>query len=249
MGRVLVKAGEASELGWLASEDLPSVTGIHPPVSGTVYAAALNVRSVLEALGDAVAAPPYKAPPQAPVLYIKPPNTFRPHKGVVPVPHDVWELEVGATLAVVFGRPVSRTSEADALDGVIGYTVAIDVCIPHNSVFRPAIRQRCSDGFLPIGPGIMEKEAVGDPDALRIRVLVNDVERQDFTTAELVRPVRRLIADISDFMTFAAGDVLLVGLPAGCPRACAGDRVSAIIDGVGGLDCTLAPASPLEWLA
>jgi 5-oxopent-3-ene-1,2,5-tricarboxylate decarboxylase/2-hydroxyhepta-2,4-diene-1,7-dioate isomerase len=155
------------------------------------------------------------------------------------VPAQAPALETNATLAVVLGRTASRVAEADALEHVLGYTVAIDVCIPHANLHRPAIRQRCRDGFLPIGPWITPRSAVADPDDLTVTVRVNGEERSRFSTADLVRPVARLIADVSDFMTLFEGDALLVGLPPNGPQARAGDRVEAEIGGVGMLSFTL----------
>ncbi|HTI67944.1 MAG TPA: fumarylacetoacetate hydrolase family protein [Caulobacteraceae bacterium] len=212
---------------------------LEPPVSGTVYGTVLNVRSQVEQMAEAMTRPPYQAPAQAPVLYIKPPNTFRPHGGVVPVPVEAEELEVNATLAVVMGRSIGRATEAQVMEAVLGYTVAIDVCIPHASLYRPAIRQRCRDGFLPIGPWIVERAAVADPDALEVTVAVNGQRRSRFSTAELVRPTARLLAEISAFSTLHAGDVVLVGLPPDGPRARAGDTVVAEIPTVGRLQCVL----------
>ena len=208
-------------------------------VSGTVYGVALNVRSELEGLGEALSQPPYGKPPVAPVLYIKPPNTYLDDGGLVPVPDGVEALEVNATLAVVIGRTATRVPEAQALDFVEGYTVAIDVCIPHANLHRPAIRQRCRDGFLPIGPQLSPRDEVADPDALEVIVAVNGRQAIRWTTAELVRPVARLIAEITDFMTLNVGDVLLVGLPPNGPLAQVGDEVQAEIQAVGRLSCTL----------
>ncbi len=207
-------------------------------ISGTVYGTILNVRQELEALGDALNQPPYGKPPRAPVLYIKPPNTYAPDGAEVGVPPDVDALEANATLAVVIGTTACRVGEAEALTHVSGYAVAIDVCLPHANLHRPAIRHRCRDGFLPIGP-VAPRAAVGDPDALSIAVSVNGREASRFSTADLVRPVARLIADVSDFMTLFEGDVLLVGLPPNGPQARVGDRVEAQIEGLGRLSCTL----------
>lgn len=248
MTRALVRTQDAPAAGWVRADQYEGLS-LLPPVSGTVFGAALNTRSALDALGDQVQAAPYKAPPQAPILYIKTPNTYRPHHGVVPVAADIEALSVGATLAVVFGRAAARVSEAAALDHVLGYAVAIDIAIPHASVYRPAIRQQCSDGFLPIGPGIVERSAIANPDQLDVAVEVNGDLVFRWSTAELIRPIARLIADISDFMTFAAGDALLVGIPADCPLARVGDRVAATIGGVGRLECTLETEAPTEWLA
>jgi 5-oxopent-3-ene-1,2,5-tricarboxylate decarboxylase/2-hydroxyhepta-2,4-diene-1,7-dioate isomerase len=206
---------------------------------GTVYGVILNVRQQVEALGEALNAPPYSAPPKHPVLYIKPPNTFAPHGAEVPVPPGVDALEMGATLAVVIGRTACRVSEAEALEHVLGYAVAIDVCIPHASLHRPAIRQRCRDGFLPIGPAVTARADVADPDALTVAVRVNGRETRRWSTSDLVRPVAKLIADVTDFMTLSEGDVLMVGLPPDGPQARIGDVVEAHIEGVGTLGCTL----------
>ncbi len=212
-----------------------------PPVAGTVYGVILNVRQQLEALGEALDQPPYGRPPKAPVLYIKPPNTYLAHGGEVPVPGGVEALETNATLAVVIGRTACRVSEAEALEHVLGYTAAIDVCLPHASLHRPAIRQRCRDGFLPIGPWITPRAEVKGPDRLTVTVRVNGAQKSRFSTADLVRPVAKLIADISDFMTLFEGDALLVGLPPDGPQARIGDVVEAEIEGVATLSCTLAP--------
>ncbi len=190
-------------------------------------------------MGEALEQPPYKAAPVAPVLYIKPPNTYRPHGAEVPVPTGVEALEVNGVLAVVIGRTACRVAERNALGHVLGYAVAIDVCIPHASLHRPAIRQRCRDGFLPIGPWIVARDEVADPDALTIVVSVNGEETSRYALSDLVRPAAQMIADVSEFMTLSEGDALLVGLAPDGPRARVGDRVEARIDGVGALSCTL----------
>jgi 5-oxopent-3-ene-1,2,5-tricarboxylate decarboxylase/2-hydroxyhepta-2,4-diene-1,7-dioate isomerase len=212
--------------------------GVYVP-EGSVYGAALNVRSVLEALGPAVHEPPYKAPPQAPVLYIKPPNTFAASGGQTVVPKGMAALEANATLAIVIGRAATRVSEARALAHVRGYTAALDLMEPKGDFYRPGVRQRCGDGFLPIGPRLVAQGDFGNPDAATVRTLVNGVLRSNFSTAELVRPVARLIADISDFMTLEAGDALLVGFPMGGPHVGPGDTVAVAIDGLDRLEVTL----------
>jgi 5-oxopent-3-ene-1,2,5-tricarboxylate decarboxylase/2-hydroxyhepta-2,4-diene-1,7-dioate isomerase len=220
---------------------VPPGEPLEPPVSGTVYGVILNVRRQVEALGPALEQPPYQHPPKAPVLYIKPPNTYLGHGGVVPVPADTPALEVNATLAIVIGLTASRVTEDEALDHVLGYAVAIDVCIPHANLHRPAIRQRCRDGFLPVGPWVVARDDVGDVDDLQVRVSVNGGEPIGYSTRELVRPVAKLIADVTDFMTLFEGDVLLAGLAPDAPLARVGDRVRAEIAGIGALECTLEP--------
>ena len=214
------------------------------PPRATVYGALLNFRGALAALGDSVNHPPLKAPPQAPVLYIKPRNTFAADGAAIVVPHGVAALEMGATLALVIGRTACRVSEASALDFVAGYAVANDVSVPHRPYYRPALRFKCRDGFCPIGAVVARKRIV-DPDDLTIRVEIDGVEVQRGHTSQLIRPVARLLAEVTDFMTLSPGDVLMVGVPEAAPLASAGQRVSIFVDGVGRLDNVLV-AEPAE---
>ncbi len=205
----------------------------------SVYGALLNFRSALTALGDAVNAAPYGKPPQAPILYIKPANTYAHDGALVAVPDGVGELEIGATLGVVFGRRATRVTAADALGYVLGYTVVSDVGVPHPNYYRPAVRFKCRDGFCPIGPSVVARDAVRDPDRLSLTVRVNGETRLETNTGDLVRPVAQLIADVTSFMSLDAGDVLLIGVPANVPRARTGDMVEIAIGEVGTLTHTL----------
>ncbi|OCA81323.1 fumarylacetoacetate hydrolase family protein [Pseudobacillus wudalianchiensis] len=214
---------------------------VDAPVSGTVYGTLLNYKGALEALGEAVNEAPYKAAPKAPILYIKPANTINSHNRPILLPEGVEALEMGAALGIVIGRTATRVSEEEALDYVAGYTVVNDVSIPHESVYRPAIRQKARDGFCPIGPWIVKREAVQHPDQVHTRVYINGELRQENTTANLIRPVAKLLADVTDFMTLRVGDTLLVGVPEEAPLAKAGDVVRIEIEGVGVLENTIVP--------
>lgn len=209
------------------------------PISGAVYGTLFNYKGALAALGETVYEAPYHGEPKAPVLYIKPRNTVIGYGMPIPLPADARELEIGAALGVVMGRTATRVSEEQALEFVAGYTIVNDVSIPHQSFYRPAIKQKARDGFCPVGPWIVEQDEVLDPDALGVRVWINGELRQENTTANLIRSVSRLIADVTDFMTLYAGDTLLVGVPEGAPVAKAGDHVRIGIDGIGSLENTI----------
>lgn len=213
-----------------------------PPPIGTVYGTLLNHRAALAALSDAVHQPPYKAPPKAPILYIKPRNTFSAHRRAIVVPAGVDELEIGATVGVVIGRTACRVSADEAMDCVAGYTIANDVSVPHPDYYRPSIRYKCRDAFLPIGPWVLAARHVPRPDALVIRVAIDGEPRLHATLSDLVRPIATLLADVTEFMTLAPGDVLLVGVPAGAPRARAGQHVAITVEGVGTLENTVVTA-------
>jgi 5-oxopent-3-ene-1,2,5-tricarboxylate decarboxylase / 2-hydroxyhepta-2,4-diene-1,7-dioate isomerase len=209
------------------------------PVSGTIYGALLNYKGTLAALGNEVYEVPYKEPPKAPILYIKPVNTIIGYGMPIPLPSDVPQLEVGVALGVVIGRNASRVKEDEAMEYVAGYTVVNDISVPHKSFYRPAISQKARDGFCPVGPWIIERDAVANPNALGIRVYINGELRKENTTENLIRSVSRLIADVTDFMTLSVGDMLLVGVPENAPIVRAGDRIRIEIDEVGILENTV----------
>lgn len=209
-----------------------------PPygLSGTVYGALLNHRTALEALGAAVDQPPYQAVPKAPVLYIKPRNTLAVDGEPVVVPPGVAELEIGASVGVVIGRPSCSLSVDRALQHVAGFLIVNDVSVPHLSYYRPSIPAKARDGFCPLGPRVAPRAAVANPDALTISVYVDGELKQTATTSQLVRPVAKLLADVTDFMTLSPGDVLAVGVASPAPRIRAGQRVRVEIDGLGRLE-------------
>ena len=195
-----------------------------PP--GTLYGTLLNRASNLAALRAGLgeggfAGSVYKAEPRAPVLYIKPANCFAADGAVVRLDADVDELELGATVALVLARPAARLSEGeDALARVAGYRLMMDLSQPHASLHRPAIRQRCRDGFAPLGSALLPAL----PAALK--VFVNEELRQVVEFGDdLLRSPARLLADVSAFMTLEAGDLLHLGVAEGAPRVRAGDRL------------------------
>ncbi|KVQ94163.1 fumarylacetoacetate hydrolase family protein [Burkholderia ubonensis] len=218
--------------------ELSCTTAAAPPLPvaiGTVYGALLNERAALDALGDAVRQPPYARPPQAPILYIKPANTHAADGAAVVVPAGVDALEIGASVAVVFARRATRVPAGRALDYVHGFTLASDVSVPHPDYYRPAVRFKCRDGFCPLGPAIVPPGALDDVDAIRLTVRIDGNVAQSASTATLIRPVRQLIADVSAFMSFDAGDVLLLGVAGGAPRAKPGSRIEIAAHGIGTL--------------
>lgn len=208
-------------------------------LSGTVYGTLLNHRPALEQLGDAVNAPPYKGAPNAPVLYVKPRNTLARSGDAIAVPTTPGILEIGAALGLVIGRTASRVPEGEALQYVAGYTVVADYSVPHDSYYRPSVRFKALDGSCPIGPHVVPRQLIDNPDNLVVNVYVDDAIVQTTTTEGMVRNAARLLADVTEFMTLSPGDVLMLGVAAGAPRVGAGHRVGIVIQMVGRLDNTL----------
>jgi len=203
-------------------------------LTGAVYGILLNHRSALNELGGKAALPPYDAPPRAPVLYIKPRNTLAASGDTVEIPAGMSELEVGPCLGMVIGRTACRVPEEDALRHVAGYLIVNDVSVPHDTFYRPSIRFKARDGFCPMGPAVVPRDAI-DPDTLTLRTYVDGALVQTSSTADLVRCAARLLADVTEFMTLAPGDVLALGVAWPAPRVRAGQRVAIVADALGTL--------------
>ncbi|MFZ2649201.1 MAG: fumarylacetoacetate hydrolase family protein [Burkholderiaceae bacterium] len=209
----------------------------------TVYGTLLNHRPALAALGDAVFQTPYKAPPVAPVLYIKPRNTWAGQGAQVVVPAGVMELEIGASLGLVFARTACRVDAEAALECLEGYTIVADISVPHASFYRPSVRHKARDGFCPMGPHVVPRAAIAKPDALAVNVLVDGRIVQRAGTGDMQRAAARLIADVSEFMTLRPQDVLLLGVAHGAPRARAGQSAAIEIDAIGRLEMSFVDAA------
>ncbi|NLA17318.1 2-hydroxyhepta-2,4-diene-1,7-dioate isomerase [Burkholderia cepacia] len=148
-------------------------------------------------------------------------------------------LEIGASVAVVFARRATRVPAALALDYLHGFTLASDVSVPHPDYYRPAVRFKCRDGFCPMGPAIVPAAALGNVDTIGLTVRIDGEVAVSVSTATLIRSVRELIADVTAFMSFDAGDVLLLGVAGGAPRARAGSTIEIAAAGIGTLRHTL----------
>lgn len=207
--------------------------------SGTLFGIALNYKGLLESRLEEFNQPPYQKPPVKPVLFIKTPNTRNADGQPVVFPAGVERLQPGPALGVVIGKRASRVSEADAMSHVAGYTIINEFSLPEDSYYRPAVKAKCRDGFCPIGPELVPASQIADPNALTLRLSVNGEVRQENSTANWVRTLPQLIAELSEFMTLDEGDVLITGTPEGRVDVKLGDTVVVEITGLGKLTNTV----------
>lgn len=214
-------------------------------LSGVVYGVLMNDPLALAALGSAAHAAPYKAPPRAPVLYVKPRNTLSSSGAALQVPQGFSGVQIAAALGLVLGRVACRLRAADALCFVAGYTIVNDVSLPHDSFYRPSLRFNARDGYCPIGPVVTPAGRIADPDSLNVRVFVDSALAQRSSTGGRVRSAAQLLADVTEFMTLLPGDVLMLGAAHGAPLARAGQTVAIEIDGLGRLENTVLAEAPL----
>jgi len=111
--------------------------------------------------------------------------------------------------------------------------VVRDFVINH---FRPPVKPKNFDTFLPLGPFLVSAAAVPDPQALNMRTHVNGELRQEGSTSDMLNDVASLIEYITEFMTLQEDDVLLTGTPKGISHVNAGDVIRCEIDGLGVLE-------------
>lgn len=159
------------------------------------------------------------------------------------------EVDYEGELAVIIGRTCRNVSRERALDHVLGYTCANDVSARDWQLARGGSqwsRGKSFDTFAPLGPWLVTKDELPDPNALRISTTLNGERVQDSTTADMIFDVPRLIEFLSGDTTLAPGTVILTGTPAGVgmarkpPRWLApGDVVSVEIEGIGRLTNTV----------
>ncbi len=179
--------------------------------------------------------------PEEPVIFLKASAPTGPNDEV-PLPRGSkktdWEVELG----VVIGRRAAYVGEADALDYVAGYCVTNDLSEREWQLEGTGTwdKGKGCDGFGPIGPWLVTKDEVADPQALGIWLEVNGERVQNSSTAQMVHGVAKLVSYVSRFMSLSPGDVISTGTPPGVglgmkpPRYLkSGDEVRLGIEGLG----------------
>jgi 5-oxopent-3-ene-1,2,5-tricarboxylate decarboxylase / 2-hydroxyhepta-2,4-diene-1,7-dioate isomerase len=195
---------------------------------GTVYGTLMNFADEHAALAAQMTSPPYKAAPQAPVLYIKTANTFSAHGSAVALPAHVFQVQVRACIGLLFEQnmQVASVNKAQpAIESVVKIALFNDLTVPHESFYRPPVKFKCLDGFLCAGQSPHTVSNLNELDALSVTVRINGAVVQTFSTSQTVRKAAQLVADVADFIDLQEGDVLLLGSPFNAPLARAGDVV------------------------
>jgi 2-keto-4-pentenoate hydratase/2-oxohepta-3-ene-1,7-dioic acid hydratase in catechol pathway len=181
--------------------------------------------------------------PKAPLLFAKWPNTLIGDRDAVVLPPESTQVDYEAELGVVIGTTAKRVSERDALDHVAGYICVNDVSA-RDLQFADGqwTRGKSPDTFCPVGPRLVPREEIGDPQALAIRCIVNGEALQDSSTAQMIFSVAEIIAYASQVITLEEGDLIATGTPAGVgvfrdPKVLLqdGDEVAVEIEGLGTL--------------
>lgn len=186
--------------------------------------------------------------PEWPVFFTKPATSVIGHLGKV-VHHAAterldWEVE----LAVVMGKRGRDIPKQKAYDYVFGYTVCLDMTARdlqrrHGQWFKG----KSLDTFCPIGPWIVHKSALPDPQQVRLVCRVNGEVMQDGNTRDMIFDIPTTIESLSSGMTLEPGDIISTGTPSGVGFARTppvflkpGDRVEGEVEGIGTLEVAVA---------
>lgn len=181
--------------------------------------------------------------PKAPLLFAKWPNTLIGSGETIVLPADAHEVDYEAELGVVIGTRTRGVSERLALDAVRGYICVNDVSA-RDLQFADGqwTRGKSPDTFCPVGPRLIAREEIADPQALAIRCVLNGETMQDSSTAQMIFSVAEIISYVSRVITLEPGDLIATGTPAGVgifrdPKVLLkdGDEVTVEVEGLGPL--------------
>ena len=155
--------------------------------------------------------------PQEPILFLKSLSAFSgPYDDIVIPPgarKTDWEVELG----VVIGTKAAHVAEADAMDHVAGYCAVNDVSERAYQTERGGTwdKGKGCDSFGPVGPYLVTKDEVPDPQNLNLWAEVDGVRMQDGNTKTMIFGVKALVSYVSQFITLYPGDIIATGTPAG----------------------------------
>lgn len=182
--------------------------------------------------------------PEKPIVFAKFPNTISGPGDPVRIPKITEQADYEAELAVVIGRSARNVEAGDALDYVFGYMNANDVSSRDLQFSEGGqwTRSKSIDTFSPIGPYLVTKDEIEDPQNLSVKCTLNGEVMQDGTTEKMIFSVAEIVAFLSTGMTLEPGDIILTGTPPGVgvardPQVFLkdGDEVSIEIEGLGTL--------------
>ena len=212
---------------------------LYPVAPPNILAIGLNYRRHAEEGG--------KGLPEKPMLFIKSTNSLQNPGDPIELPRKLASQEVDyeCELAVVIGRACKNATRANALDYVLGYTAANDVS-SRDWQFKWSGGQFCQgksfDTFCPMGPVLVTRDEIPNPNALRIKTILNGQPMQDWSTDDMVFDVPALIEFLSGSKTLLPGTVILTGTPHGVGFARkppvflkAGDTITIDIEKIGAL--------------
>ena len=215
---------------------VPAGTRIGAPVAGTGKFICIGLNYSDHAAETGATVPP------EPIIFMKASSAIVGPNDDVLIPRGSEKTDWEVELAVVIGKTAKYVSEDEALDYVAGYAVTDDVSERAFQAERAGqwTKGKSCDTFGPIGPWLVTKDEIADPQNLRMWLTVNGQTMQDGSTATMVYGVKYLVSYLSQFMSLHPGDIISTGTPPGVgmgmkpPRYLKpGDVVELGIEGLG----------------
>lgn len=154
--------------------------------------------------------------PEIPILFNKFSNTLTGHQSEIKIPHTTERVDYEVELGIVIGKKGKYIEEKDALDYVFGYCTTNDVSA--RDVQKRGIQWmtgKTLDGFGPVGPYLVTRDEIENPNNLQIKTTLNGEVRQDSNTSDMIFNCEQLISYISTYMTLEPGDLIMTGTPEG----------------------------------
>jgi 2-keto-4-pentenoate hydratase/2-oxohepta-3-ene-1,7-dioic acid hydratase in catechol pathway len=186
---------------------------------------------------------------EQPTLFFKAATTVVGPGTAVARPDVIRKMDYEGELGVVIGDFATRVRRENALDFVAGYTILNDISareFQHDRTPRQTSLAKSIDGFCPIGPWIVTRDEVPDPQALELTLYLNGEEMQHGLTSDMIFPVGAIIEYITRYVTLEPGDIIATGTPAGIGAfrkppvwLKGGDRVRIDISQIGSLEHTI----------
>jgi 2-keto-4-pentenoate hydratase/2-oxohepta-3-ene-1,7-dioic acid hydratase in catechol pathway len=184
--------------------------------------------------------------PEIPILFLKATTSVIGHMSPILLPQaGPANVDYEAELAVIIGKKVKNVSRSEAMDSILGYTCANDVSARDWQIEKQKkqwARGKSFDTFCPLGPCLVTRDEIPDPQNLRIRTVLNGKTVQDSNTYDMIFDVPAIISDLSRSMTLLPGTVILTGTPEGVGFTRQppiylqdGDTVTIEIEGIGKL--------------
>jgi 2-keto-4-pentenoate hydratase/2-oxohepta-3-ene-1,7-dioic acid hydratase in catechol pathway len=188
-----------------------ALTELGPPLArpGKIICVGRNYAEHARELGNEL--------PERPILFAKFATAIVGPFDDIVRPSEVTDLDYEAELCVVIGRGGRRIPKEQALDHVGGYCCANDVSArtAQLALGDQWLRGKSFDTFCPLGPAIVTRDEIDDPQNLRITCRVDGETRQDANTGDMIFDVATLVSYCSDVFTLEPGDLILTGTPAG----------------------------------
>ena len=155
--------------------------------------------------------------PKEPVVFMKATSAICGAHDDVLLPPDSEKLDWEVELGVVIGMSARDIARGQALDHVAGYCVVNDISERHYQFERGGqfVKGKSCDTFAPLGPWLVTRDEIPDPQNLALHLEVDGETRQDGNTRDMIFGVAELVSYVSHFMSLQPGDVITTGTPAG----------------------------------